>query len=91
MVTALEGIGQATFADEDGCSSTCDYCGAYSSNKCLWKCGNPSQRWYTNFIYPIITNYTHKFYISNNYKRTHTIKLFIQTHHIYVYLSMYRH
>ncbi|TKY62981.1 Beta-galactosidase protein [Spatholobus suberectus] len=33
-------------ADEDGCSQKCDYRGTYSSNKCLSKCGKPSQRWY---------------------------------------------
>ncbi|KAK7315626.1 hypothetical protein VNO77_34192 [Canavalia gladiata] len=33
-------------ANENGCSSTCDYRGAYSSNKCLTKCGKPTQRWY---------------------------------------------
>ncbi|XP_057983261.1 beta-galactosidase 7-like [Malania oleifera] len=33
-------------ADEDGCTSTCDYRGAYSDNKCLTNCGKPSQRWY---------------------------------------------
>ncbi|KAJ1418411.1 Glycoside hydrolase, family 35 [Sesbania bispinosa] len=33
-------------ADENGCNSTCDYRGAYTSNKCVTKCGRPSQRWY---------------------------------------------
>ncbi|KAI4313742.1 hypothetical protein L6164_026698 [Bauhinia variegata] len=33
-------------ADQDGCSSTCDYRGTYGSTKCLTKCGEPSQRWY---------------------------------------------
>ncbi|CAK9143003.1 unnamed protein product [Ilex paraguariensis] len=33
-------------ADENGCSSTCDYRGAYTNNKCLTNCGQPSQRWY---------------------------------------------
>ncbi|KAK7251637.1 hypothetical protein RIF29_35004 [Crotalaria pallida] len=33
-------------ADEDGCFAKCDYRGSYNSNKCLSKCGKPSQRWY---------------------------------------------
>ncbi|KAA8516637.1 hypothetical protein F0562_016857 [Nyssa sinensis] len=33
-------------ADENGCSSTCDYRGAYSNSKCLSNCGESSQRWY---------------------------------------------
>ncbi|KAK3010126.1 hypothetical protein RJ639_009797 [Escallonia herrerae] len=33
-------------ADENGCSDTCDYRGAYYDKKCLTNCGKPSQRWY---------------------------------------------
>ncbi|KAK7311282.1 hypothetical protein RJT34_09315 [Clitoria ternatea] len=33
-------------ANEEGCSSKCDYRGAYTSNKCLSNCGNSSQKWY---------------------------------------------
>ncbi|KAL2965180.1 hypothetical protein AAZX31_16G045800 [Glycine max] len=33
-------------ADENGCSPKCDYRGAYTSNKCLSMCAQPSQRWY---------------------------------------------
>ncbi|KAG6589973.1 Beta-galactosidase 7, partial [Cucurbita argyrosperma subsp. sororia] len=33
-------------ASNDNCSETCDYRGAYESNKCLGNCGNPTQRWY---------------------------------------------
>lgn len=32
-------------ADENGCSPKCDYRGAYTSNKCLSMCAQPSQRW----------------------------------------------
>ncbi|XP_031502782.1 beta-galactosidase 8 isoform X1 [Nymphaea colorata] len=31
---------------QDGCSSSCNYRGAYNSNKCLKNCGMPSQRLY---------------------------------------------
>ncbi|OVA11463.1 D-galactoside/L-rhamnose binding SUEL lectin domain [Macleaya cordata] len=34
------------FADEEGCSETCDYRGPYDNNKCVYNCGNSSQRWY---------------------------------------------
>ncbi|KAK9102398.1 hypothetical protein Sjap_019652 [Stephania japonica] len=33
-------------AQEDGCTTTCDYRGPYGSDKCLTNCGKPSQRWY---------------------------------------------
>ncbi|KAG8376647.1 hypothetical protein BUALT_Bualt09G0085200 [Buddleja alternifolia] len=33
-------------AQEDGCSSFCDYRGNYHASKCLTNCGKPSQRWY---------------------------------------------
>ncbi|RZB59644.1 putative beta-galactosidase 10 [Glycine soja] len=33
-------------ADENVCSPKCDYRGAYTSNKCLSMCAQPSQRWY---------------------------------------------
>ncbi|KDP33945.1 hypothetical protein JCGZ_07516 [Jatropha curcas] len=33
-------------SDSNGCSSTCDYRGNYSGDKCLTNCGNSSQRWY---------------------------------------------
>ncbi|KAI3996224.1 hypothetical protein MKX01_026692 [Papaver californicum] len=33
-------------ADNDGCAETCDYRGSYSDQKCVSKCGEPSQRWY---------------------------------------------
>ncbi|KAI4357584.1 hypothetical protein L6164_001523 [Bauhinia variegata] len=33
-------------ADQNGCSSTCDYRGAYSASKCMTNCGEPTQRWY---------------------------------------------
>ncbi|XP_023516817.1 beta-galactosidase 7-like [Cucurbita pepo subsp. pepo] len=33
-------------ANNDNCSETCDYRGAYESSKCVGNCGNPSQRWY---------------------------------------------
>ncbi|KAI3448783.1 hypothetical protein Pfo_005448 [Paulownia fortunei] len=31
---------------EDGCQPSCDFHGAYSSNKCATNCGKSSQRWY---------------------------------------------
>ncbi|XP_057766259.1 beta-galactosidase 9 isoform X2 [Salvia miltiorrhiza] len=33
------------YAPKDGCQ-TCDYRGAYDSNKCLTNCGEPTQSWY---------------------------------------------
>ncbi|KAI4379584.1 hypothetical protein MLD38_005862 [Melastoma candidum] len=34
-------------ADEDGCSpDACDYRGSYDNNKCVFNCGQPTQRWY---------------------------------------------
>ncbi|XP_010541689.1 PREDICTED: beta-galactosidase 7-like [Tarenaya hassleriana] len=33
-------------ADNDGCSEECDYRGPYDSNKCAFKCGEPTQRLY---------------------------------------------
>ncbi|XP_059431698.1 beta-galactosidase [Corylus avellana] len=33
-------------ANKDGCNTTCDYRGEYSSEKCGMNCGNPTQRWY---------------------------------------------
>ncbi|KAL7096126.1 hypothetical protein ACP275_10G064100 [Erythranthe tilingii] len=34
-------------ADVDGCSAEpCDYRGSYDSTKCVWNCGQPTQRWY---------------------------------------------
>ncbi|KAI3471999.1 hypothetical protein Pfo_028687 [Paulownia fortunei] len=33
-------------ADENGCSTSCDYKGAYTGSKCLTNCGKSSQRWY---------------------------------------------
>lgn len=35
-------------APEDGCQ-TCDYRGAYDSNKCLTNCGEPTQSWYYSY------------------------------------------
>lgn len=34
-------------AEQDGCniSQSCDYRGAYDNNKCVYNCGQPSQRW----------------------------------------------
>ena len=32
------------YAPKDGCQ-TCDYRGAYDSNKCLTNCGEPTQSW----------------------------------------------
>ncbi|KAL3754060.1 hypothetical protein ACJRO7_001323 [Eucalyptus globulus] len=61
VVVDLQGLGKGTawvnghnigrfwpsfVASEDGCTTTCDYRGAYNSNKCLTNCGDPSQRWY---------------------------------------------
>ncbi|KAK7405319.1 hypothetical protein VNO78_06537 [Psophocarpus tetragonolobus] len=61
IVVDLRGLGKGTawvngnnigrywtsyLADENGCSSTCDYRGTYDSNKCITKCGRHSQRWY---------------------------------------------
>ena len=34
------------FKAEGNCSSTCDYRGSYSADKCLTNCGNPTQRYY---------------------------------------------
>lgn len=34
-------------APKDGCQ-TCDYRGAYDSNKCVTNCGNPTQSWYSS-------------------------------------------
>ena len=31
---------------ENGCSSSCDFRGAYSDGKCATNCGKPTQRWY---------------------------------------------
>ncbi|RZB91759.1 beta-galactosidase 15-like [Glycine soja] len=33
-------------ADDNGCTATCNYRGPYSSDKCITKCGRPTQRWY---------------------------------------------
>ncbi|GAB4846773.1 Beta-galactosidase 7 [Ancistrocladus abbreviatus] len=34
-------------SEEDGCNlDACDYRGSYSSNKCDYNCGQPTQRWY---------------------------------------------
>ncbi|XP_022143801.1 beta-galactosidase 15-like [Momordica charantia] len=33
-------------ANENGCSSNCDFHGAYYDSKCVTNCGKPSQRWY---------------------------------------------
>lgn len=33
-------------APKDGCQETCDYRGAYDSDKCNTNCGNPTQIWY---------------------------------------------
>ncbi|XP_052620638.1 beta-galactosidase 9 [Lactuca sativa] len=33
-------------APKDGCQETCDYRGAYGSEKCNTNCGNPTQIWY---------------------------------------------
>ncbi|XP_021291339.1 beta-galactosidase 9 [Herrania umbratica] len=33
-------------APKDGCSKSCDYRGAYNSNKCMTNCGKPTQSWY---------------------------------------------
>ncbi|CAK7336546.1 unnamed protein product [Dovyalis caffra] len=36
-----------SYIAEDGCSlDTCDYRGSYDNNKCVYNCGNPTQRWY---------------------------------------------
>lgn len=33
-------------ANENDCSSHCDFRGAYYDNKCVTNCGKPTQRWY---------------------------------------------
>ncbi|KAH9680708.1 Beta-galactosidase 9 [Citrus sinensis] len=33
-------------APKGGCQDTCDYRGAYNSDKCTTNCGNPTQTWY---------------------------------------------
>ncbi|CAI9760639.1 unnamed protein product [Fraxinus pennsylvanica] len=33
-------------ADNNGCSTSCDYRGSYYSSKCTTGCGQPTQRWY---------------------------------------------
>ncbi|OMO71010.1 hypothetical protein CCACVL1_18521 [Corchorus capsularis] len=33
-------------APKDGCPQTCDYRGAYHSEKCMTNCGKPTQSWY---------------------------------------------
>ncbi|MBA0841023.1 hypothetical protein Goarm_003541, partial [Gossypium armourianum] len=33
-------------APKDGCPDSCDYRGAYGSNKCMTNCGKPTQTWY---------------------------------------------
>ncbi|KAK3445531.1 hypothetical protein EUGRSUZ_A01556 [Eucalyptus grandis] len=58
-VVDLQGLGKGTawvnghnigrfwpsyVASEDGCTTTCDYRGAYNSDKCLTNCRKPSQR-----------------------------------------------
>ncbi|KAK4779938.1 hypothetical protein SAY87_016044 [Trapa incisa] len=36
-----------SYIAEDGCSTdACDYRGPYDNNKCVFNCGNPTQRWY---------------------------------------------
>uniref|UniRef100_A0A2N9HPT1 Uncharacterized protein n=1 Tax=Fagus sylvatica TaxID=28930 RepID=A0A2N9HPT1_FAGSY len=41
---ALDVIGQRIYvASNGGCTDSCDYRGPYKSNKCLKKCGKPSQ------------------------------------------------
>lgn len=32
-------------APKGGCQDTCDYRGAYNSDKCTTNCGNPTQTW----------------------------------------------
>ncbi|GAB2272251.1 Beta-galactosidase 7 [Dionaea muscipula] len=36
----------SNLASMGGCDATCDYRGAYTDKKCLYNCGNPTQRWY---------------------------------------------
>ncbi|KAK8506257.1 hypothetical protein V6N13_100309 [Hibiscus sabdariffa] len=33
-------------APKDGCPNSCNYRGAYGSNKCMTNCGKPTQTWY---------------------------------------------
>lgn len=33
-------------ADSNGCRDECDYRGEYHPEKCVWNCGNSTQRWY---------------------------------------------
>lgn len=42
-----QGIGRywpTNIAPQNGCATSCNYRGAYSSSKCLKNCGKPSQR-----------------------------------------------
>ncbi|KAL0728841.1 hypothetical protein Bca4012_024934 [Brassica carinata] len=36
----------AFISSENGCTSKCNYRGAYHAEKCLTNCGEPTQRWY---------------------------------------------
>lgn len=36
----------AFLSTEDGCSTECNYRGAYYAEKCQTNCGEPTQRWY---------------------------------------------
>lgn len=45
-------------APKDGCQETCDYRGAYGSEKCNTNCGNPTQIWYSSFTRAFMSFFT---------------------------------
>lgn len=52
---------------ENGCSSSCDFRGAYSDGKCATNCGKPTQRWYVlcwilNSLFNILQLLNWKYY-----------------------------
>lgn len=66
MVVDLQGLGKGeawvngqsigrywpSYIAGDGCSDEpCDYRGSYDSDKCVYNCGQPTQRWYVIIIY----------------------------------------
>ena len=68
MVVDLEGLGKgyawvngnnigrywpSYLAGEDGCSDVCNYRGEYTNTKCVFNCGQPTQKWLVNFFFQI--------------------------------------
>lgn len=45
-------------APKDGCQ-TCDYRGAYKSEKCVTNCGQPTQSWYSSIQKTLVFDSLH--------------------------------